>query len=256
MTITAAETHGAPLEQANQSRTIQLALSAALAKDVARLWPNLDRKRLGETFPNWLRLMTQLVTRYHGMSSLASSIYYRDTRQAHLGVPTPESLIRLAPAPSEQWMTRAFGYSGPGLLRDGAFQDSSALSSTQGTAVRIAQSGARETVLQTVKADQKALGYYRVTDGHPCAFCALLASRVALKGRGSLYKSQESASFKAHNDCGCTAAPLFSRDQPLPEVNTRAAEVYQNRGSGPALGAFRKAWSQHLADQAQPTKAA
>lgn len=257
MTITAAETHGAPLEQANQSRTIQLALSAALAKDVARLWPNLDRKRLDETFPNWLQLMVRLVARYHGMSSLASSIYYRDARQAHLGLPTPDSLLKLAPAPSDEWMTRAFGYSGPGLLRDGAFQDSSALSTTQGTAVRIAQSGSRQTILQTVAADQKALGYYRVTDGQPCAFCALLASRVALKGRGALYKSKESASFKAHNDCGCTAAPLFSHDQALPEVSTRAAEVYRNRGSGPALGAFRKAWNQHLAQQQPaPGKAA
>jgi hypothetical protein len=244
------------LQHADHARTIQLALSAALVKDVARVWPNLDSKALDKTFPDWLRLMTQLVERYHGMSSLAASIFYRDTRQAHLGIPTPDKVIHLAPTPSAEWMTKAFGYSGPGLLRDGHWQDSSALSTTQGTAVRIAQSGARDTILGTVDADPKALGYYRVTDGHPCAFCALLASRVSMKGRGSLYRSKESASFKAHNDCGCTAAPLFSRDQPLPEISARAAEVYRNRGSGPALGAFRKAWNEHLASQDAPARAA
>lgn len=250
------DTVGTTLEQANQSRTIQLALSAALTRDVARLWPNLDQKRLDATFPGWLQLMIQLVERYHGMTSLAATVFYDDVREASLGVPTPDGLVRVGPPPSQEWMTRAFGYSGPGILRDGAYQDSTALTTTQGTAVRIAQSGARDAVIDTTKADPKAIGYYRVTDGHPCAFCALLASRVALKGKGRLYRSQEPASFKAHNDCGCTAAPYFSHDQALPEISTRAAEVYQNRGSGPALGAFRKAWNEHLASQDAPAQAA
>lgn len=237
------------VEEASQARTIQLALSTALAADVAKLWPQLDPKRLDQTFTAWLSMMKQLVSRYQAMSSLAATIYYNDARMAHVGTPAPERSLQLAPAPKTEWMDKAFGYSGPGLVRDGSFQNSSALSTTQGTAVRIAQSGARNTILNAVREDPKAIGWYRVTDDAPCAFCALLASRVAMKGRGSLYRSKESASFKAHNDCGCTAAPLFDRDQPLPEINQRAAEVYRNRGTGPALGAFRKAWGEHLAAQ-------
>lgn len=249
--VTSAASTGAAV-QAGQSRTVQAALAVALSADVAKLWTQLDPKRLDQTFPTWLALMKQLTSRYQAMSSLAATIYYNDVRTAHVGIPAPDRLLQLAPAPTPEWMDKAFGYSGPGLLQNGAYQDSTALSTTQGTAVRIAQSGARSTILNAVKDDPKAIGWYRVTDGSPCPFCALLASRVAMKGRGSTYRTKESASFKAHNDCGCTAAPLFSRDQALPTLNLRAAEVYRNRGPGPALGAFRKAWNDHLAAQAEP----
>jgi hypothetical protein len=241
VTAHATETSGPPLEQAHQARTIQLALSAAVARDVAKVWPNLDRKRLDATFPGWLQLMIALVERYHGMSSLAASVFYQDARQAHLGIPTPESIIHSAPMPSLDWMRQAFGYSGPHLLKDGAWQDSSALSTTQGTAVRIVQSGARDTIIGTTKADPKAAGWYRVTDGDPCAFCALMASR------GVVYRSEKTASFKSHNDCGCTAAPAFSSGQALPDISSEALRVYQDSTAGlpnpQRIAAFRKAWN-------------
>lgn len=240
MTTTATEATSS-IEQAQQSRTIQLALSAAVARDVARLWPNLDRKRLDATFPDWLQMMVALVERFQAMSATAASIYYAETREAHLGIPTPDSLLRLAPTPSEDWVAKAFGYSGPHLLKDGAWQDSSALSTTQGTAIRIVQSGARDTVIDTTNADPKAVGWYRVTDGDPCAFCALLASR------GVVYRSEKSASFKSHNDCGCTAAPAFSRGQSLPDISGEALRVYQDSTAGipnnQRIAAFRKAWN-------------
>lgn len=248
--MASADASGTALEQANQSRTIQLALSAAVARDVARLWPNLDPKRLDATFPGWLRLMTALVERYAGMASLAASVYYADARAAALGIPTPESLIKLAPAPSAEWMSKAFGYSGPGLLRDGKWQDSSALSVTKGTALRMVVNNARDTVIDTAKADPKAVGWYRVTDGSPCAFCALLASR------GVVYRTETTASFKSHNDCGCTAAPAFSRDQQLPDLSHAARSVYNDSTAGlpnnQRIAAFRKAWNAHLAASAEP----
>jgi hypothetical protein len=74
-----------------------------------------------------------------------------------------------------------------------------------------------------------------VTDDDPCAFCALLASR------GLVYKA-ETVGFEAHNDCACYGMAAFSRDIELPKVAQEAAEVYRNRGKGPALKAFRKAW--------------
>lgn len=264
-----AQTSGAPIQQATQSRVIQATLAAAVARDVAQLWPNLDRKRLEASFPGWLEMMIALVYRYHGMSSLAASIFYRDARQAHLGVPTPDGVVKTPAAPSADWMTQAFGFSGPGLLRNGAYKDSSALSTTQGTAVRLALAGGRDTVLESVKADPKALGWYRVTDGAPCAFCALLASRGVVE-KSTLYRSEHSfdasnarftgaGAAKVHNDCSCTMAPAFSRTQPLPATSHKAAEIYANRGDGPALAAFRKAWNAHLAasaDTAQPAPVA
>jgi hypothetical protein len=211
------------------------------------LWPALDPKRLDETFPGWLRAMLTLTRNYHGQSAQAAGAYYRQARAAAIQSPTPRSLIRLAPKPSDEWMSKAFGFSGPGMLTRDQIRPNTALTTTLGTASRIALDGARTTILDTTAHDPVALGYYRVTDGHPCAFCALLASRVALKGRGSLYRSEQSASFQAHNHCGCTAAPVFNRDQPLPEVNQQAAQVYAQRGKGNAVTAFRAAWDAHQA---------
>lgn len=228
------------------ARTVQLAVRAALLRDVTRLWPLLDAKRLDETFPGWLQAMSLLVEKYHGQSAAAAARFYQQARAAAIQSPTPGRLIRLAPVPPPEWLGRAFGFSGPGMLHRDTAQPNTALSTTLGTAARIALDGGRGTVLNTVKHDPVAVGWYRVTDGAPCSFCALLASRPVIGGRGAYYRTEQTANFKAHNACGCTAAPMFTHDQELPAVNQEAARVYAERGKGPALQAFRKAWDAHV----------
>ena len=263
MTQAPPETHAGrtTLEVAVTARTMQLAIRARLLRDVTALWPALDKDRLGETFPGWVRAMSLLVRNYHGQSAAAASAAYREARAQATMSPAPRSLVKLAPAPSDEWMRQAFGFSGPGMLNKDTARPNTALSTTLGTASRIALDGGRMTTIETVKADPVAIGFYRVTDGAPCAFCALLASRGVVE-KSTLYVSEHSfdasnAKFtgpgmaKVHNDCGCSMAPAFSRDQELPEVNRKAAEVYLNRGDHPngALAAFRKAWAAHLASQ-------
>jgi hypothetical protein len=261
------ETHAGrtTLEVAITARTMQLAIRARLLRDVTALWPALDKNRLGETFPGWVRAMSLLVRNYHGQSAAAASAAYREARAQATMSPAPRSLVKLAPAPSDEWMRQAFGFSGPGMLNKDTARPNTALSTTLGTASRIALDGGRTTTLETVKHDPVALGWYRVTDGAPCAFCALLASRPALKHedgslrKGALYGEHSfdasnarfdgPGEFKVHNDCGCSMAPMFSTSDEMPAVNQKAAEVYANRGDGPALKAFRKAWAEHLASQ-------
>jgi hypothetical protein len=246
-------------ETAAAGRGIQLAIRARLLRDVTRLWPALDAKRLDETFPGWIRAMSLLVRSYHGQSATAAASAYREARSVATQSPAPRSLIKLAPEPADDWLNKAFGFSGPGMLNRDTVKPNTALSITLGTASRIALDGGRTTILETVKHDPVALGWYRVTDSDPCAFCALLASRPALKHddgslrRGALYQKDSfdssnarfegSGEFKVHNDCGCSLAPLFSMSQDLPDVAQEAAEIYKNRGQGDALKAFRKAWN-------------
>jgi hypothetical protein len=231
------ETHGGrtALEVATSARVMQLAIRAQLLRDVTQLWPMLDRKRLDETWPGWIRAMSLLVRNYHGQSAQAAASSYRAAREQATHSPAPRSLIRLAPLPSQEWLDKAFGYSGPGQFQRDTARPNSALSTTLGTAARIALDGARTTTLLTMQDDPIAVGWYRVTDDDPCAFCALLASR------GLVYKA-ETVGFEAHNDCACYGMAAFSRDIELPKVAQEAAKVYRNRGKGPALKAFRKAW--------------
>lgn len=228
---------------ATGAKAMQMAIRARLMHDVARLWPALDAKRLTETWPGWLRAMTLLTKSYHAQSATAAGASYRAARQHATQSPAPRSLIRIAPAPADDWLTKAFGYSGPGMLGKDTARPGTALSTTLGTASRIVLSGGRTTIIDTVHDDPVAVGWYRLTDGSPCAFCALMASR------GIVYKSEKTADFQAHNDCGCSAAPAFSRSHELPDINRTALQVYRaaTHGvkSGEQMAAFRKAWAEH-----------
>jgi class 3 adenylate cyclase len=229
------------LALAASARGVQLTIRAAVMRDVAKLWPALDPKRLDETWPGWLRSMILLVTNYHGQSAAAASRFYRASRSRATDSPAPSRLIRLAPSPAEDWLTRAFGYSGPGMFQKDTARPNTALSTTLGTAARIALDGGRTTVIGTVHADPVAVGWWRMTDGDPCPFCALQASR------GIVFKSERAAEFKAHNDCGCSAQPAFSRDLALPSISTEADRIYvafaKGAPSGKQLTAFRAAWA-------------
>lgn len=71
---------------------------------------------------------------------------------------------------------------------------------------RAVLTGGRETITRSALADEDALGYARVSDGSPCAFCAMLVSR------GTVYTA-ESVKFRAHDGCGCTARPMYRGDK-------------------------------------------
>ena len=58
----------------------------------------------------------------------------------------------------------------------------------------------RRTTIGTARANGGR--WRRVTDGHPCAFCAMLA------GRGPVY-AEDTVDFEAHSRCGCTSEMSF-----------------------------------------------
>lgn len=239
------------LAAAGAAKAVQLAIRAQLLRDVTRLWPALDAKRLSETFPGWLRAMSLLARSYHGQSAEAASSFYRTARQEATQSPAPRALIRLAEAPPDEWMAKAFGFSGPGNLTRDAVRPNTALTSTLGTSSRIALDGGRTTIVETAKADPVAVGWYRMTDSDPCAFCAMLASR------GIVYRTAESAGqdVEWHNDCGCIVVPAFTRDAVLPESSLEAQKVWSNLTT-PSLKEFRKAWASRNAQPDPPNSLA
>lgn len=72
------------------------------------------------------------------------------------------------------------------------------------------QNFSRQTVMESSYADPRAEGWQRVGSGK-CAsgLCDMLI------GRGAVYRSQNSASFAAHDSCRCSAAPRWG-GEPLP----------------------------------------
>lgn len=72
----------------------------------------------------------------------------------------------------------------------------------------------RDTILTNQKQDPAAVGWKRITRGSAsCPFCRMLAAR------GAVYR-KDTATFAAHDDCMCTAAPVFKGGAIGPEAST------------------------------------
>lgn len=105
---------------------------------------------------------------------------------------------------------------------------------------RHVQNGGRETVLTLVQADDVALGWARVTDGDPCYFCAMLASR------GGVFKTRESAAFQPHDRCGCVPVPIYDRASAFPGRAREFQALWRESTTGTSgkdsIRAFRRAY--------------
>lgn len=111
-----------------------------------------------------------------------------------------------------------------GVLREQALEKAKA--KVFAAAARQVLNGGRDVTQDMVDADEAALGWVRVTDGDPCAFCALLSSR------GPVYKTEGTASFSAHDDCACIAKPVFSRKAPWPGRAREFRALYDEKVFG------------------------
>lgn len=121
-----------------------------------------------------------------------------------------------------------------------------------GSAARHVLTGGRTQHLEMVQEDAAAIGWMRVTDGDPCAFCAMLS------GRGPVYKSEASASVvvnpkakralgeQYHDHCGCAAEAVFSNTQAWPGRGREFQNLWKDATDGfsgkDALNAFRRAY--------------
>lgn len=72
----------------------------------------------------------------------------------------------------------------------------------------------RDTILTNQKQDPACIGWKRITRGSKsCGFCRMLADR------GAVYR-KDTATFASHDDCMCTAAPVFKGGTAGPEATT------------------------------------
>lgn len=111
---------------------------------------------------------------------------------------------------------------------------------------KAAKNAGRDTVVESAEANGKR--WRRVTDGNPCAFCAMLA------GRGPVYRSEDSAGIvvgrgkspkargsrglgsRFHDYCGCSVEESLveweptAREQEFADLYNRAVEACQADG--------------------------
>jgi hypothetical protein len=233
-------------------RLAQLALRAAVIDAVVRIWPAFNPDELvGSWSTIEPALLALIATGGHTSAGLAAA-YYGEFRAAEqvAGRATP---VLATPLPVEEAVRslRFVGLVETRQLVDAGRADAAevAFTNVSGEMSRQVLNQGRDTLVASVDADPRALGWVRVTDSKPCAFCRMLA------GRGPVYISKRSATagsvwsekhqrFQAHGHCGCAAEPVFSEDQPWPgraqEFHDEWHEVVGDRSGADARLAYRQ----------------
>jgi hypothetical protein len=183
-----------------------------------RIWPNANWAEFAPRFDGWVK--GEAFTLTQGMKTRAANLggtYFSAFRVAER-IPGGarvrvankldlEQFIIAMRATALVSLTRAQSLSRNAIDEEHAEHyldegNEHALNATLGAVTRLALDGDRQTVLESIRTDRVARGYQRVTDGNACDFCQMLAERGAVYG-------DESASFEAHDKCGCSAEPAF-----------------------------------------------
>ena len=226
-------------------RQAQAVVATSLVAGLTVVWRAVDPTDLRGTLDVPLTAGVLLVQRYRAASAAAAQSYYHAFRRVE-GVDGVAE-VALAPPPSDgEVRGLLLGAGVRGTLKSLARGDSvltareNGLVKLAGSARRVVAGGGRDTILGAILGDPKAIGYQRVTDAKPCAFCSRIASR------GILRYDEQSAGFEAHGHCGCTAEPAFEGSTVNPR-NARLRDAWQEStaglGGNDALNAFRR----HLA---------
>ena len=233
----------------DQHRKAQGQVNAAALRDFLALWPIWQGD--DDSFGTLVVATLVLVRAYHRLSSLLAASYFDAFRAAE--DPGGSAVAVLAPPVdvantvaglqlTGRVMTRKAlaGGVAPQRARETAFVR------TSGAVTSHVLKGGRDTLIQSVGADPRALKWARVTSGTPCAFCAMVASR------GAVFKGESTAEFEPHDHCNCTVEPHYEGSA-MPPDSKRWRDLYNraqrdaratgelDRGtSNDALNAFRR----------------
>lgn len=275
-------------ELTEQHRLAQVAIRAAALREVLQVWSALNPLRLDATVGLWLRLMTELLARWWGVSVTRGRVYYQEFRAAEIGepsatlvVPAPGGAARppvgsgggpdgrggllTPPAPDPRQVATSLTVTGPHRIRyltergvDPDRAARSALRDVSGAAARHVMNGGRSVVDALARADRRAVGWARVTDAHPCAFCAMLASRgYVYLSRATAERTTDRSSrgpgHRYHDHCACVAEPAFTRSATLPGRGEEFARLWRESTAGLSGASARRAFRAAYEGRPPPT---
>lgn len=226
-------------------RLAQLRLGAATIRQLLAAWRILDLEDLDGTIAKWLRVVFPIIGQQRASSAQLAAGYLVTFRTLEVGadegfVPSVSDVTMNAKA-----LTTSMTVTGPvavklAMSRGLTLAQAGGLGAARSAAagMRYALEGGRETLLETIRADDAALGWARAVSGRACAFCAMLASR------GPVY-SKNTVDFKTHDHCSCSAEPVYERGGAWPAGSERYRDLWDQstggRSGAEAVKAFRTA---------------
>lgn len=229
---------------AEQTRQATQLVTAAALSEVEALvramrFPDQGRRLAFSTVP--------AVIEHYGSGAAALAVDAFDERRAQVGVPG-DYAARMFTTGSKVKLDRSIAWATDPLYQQDRFADAFERELTRRlstvTANGVANAG-RNTTIGNIRADAQALGWKRVTGGHGCPFCRMLASR------GAVYRDETTARFGAHDNCDCSAQAVFDGEvvKELNAIEYMASRRTRTRKQKDDLNAYlRRNWSDENAD--------
>ena len=226
-----------------QHRGAQLALRAITLRQVLQVWPAFDPERAAASWPPIETALMAIIGQRRKDSAAIAAGYFGAFRTAERigGTAAPVvSAFDVGAAARAETSLQVTGYVTTERLTAVRHPDPgrTALVRVSGAVARHVLDGGRETLLASVRADRRALGWARATSGNPCSFCAMLASRGPAYG-------ERTGDFQSHDHCACSLEPVYRRDQEWPQGSRDYqrlwADVADGLSGAEARLAFREA---------------
>jgi hypothetical protein len=193
----------------------------ALVESLAT-WRYLDLSNLDASTPTWVALQVGDMRQRFATSSELAERYLMDFRAAETGEASG-ALVR--PTFNAVAAEATLLSNGPRLTkmligRGAAPQAAFARAAREvlGRSQKWALAGGRQTIIGSAGANPRTRRWRRVSDGSPCAFCAMLLVR-------SITRGDQPPDFDAHTKCGCTAEEVFD-DIPTTDVEDEWIDAY------------------------------
>ncbi len=228
-----------------QHRSTQLALRAVTLRQVLQVWPAFDPERAASSWPPVETALMAIIGQRRKDSATIAAGYFEAFRTAERvgGTAAPVlSAFDVGATARAETSLQVTGYVTTERLTALRHPDPArtALVRVSGAAARHVLDGGRETLLASVRADRRALGWARATSGNPCSFCAMLASRGPAYG-------ERTGDFQSHDHCACSLEPVYRRDQEWPSGSRDYQRLWRDSTGGlsgaEARNAFREALS-------------
>ena len=210
-------------------RREQIAVGARAEIQARLLWPSLRVGDLDRSEAAWMPMMLAVTEGAYSESAALATTYVDGYRQAEIGRPAAP----VSPGFDRTAHMSALHLAGPVrvklLIEGGMSPDAAhaqAFTKFAGIVRRQTLLGGRATVNATARVDRRAIGWRRVTDGDPCAFCAMLASRGPVYSSRSRAEVVAGSGLRYHGHCGCTGEIVYDEWVPN-EAEARYIEAYE-----------------------------
>ena len=194
-------------------RRAQAEVTRRVLRDLRAFWASLNLAKPEAARDALLAFLPVLTTTYGQAAATVAADWYDGLRAAER-VPGRFRALPADPFPAEYVQART-RYGARHLFTD---SPELMLPFLDGMVQEYALQPGRDTVVRSTLADPKASGWHRETRGDACKFCRMLA------GRGGVYR-RETASFAAHGDCNCVAAPSWDAGAEEVPVSAYVASV-------------------------------